>query len=193
MFDLTNEAILAKTLPNEFIAGQEYYKNRRIKSVQFNQEKRSFGATVLGTKLYTLHLKFDTAGRLDEADCTCPAGNDGWGCCKHMVAVMLLVQEKDGQGFFRELRFRQAAKDIFNFFGDRQIAVKSTVYIEPTFELTRADSSGKAGLPALKLRIGQDRLYIVKDVKKLLYCMKNNMELNFGKKFTFVPSRHEFR
>ena len=193
MFDLTHEAILARTHQNEYSAGQEYFRNRRIKSVQFNQERRTFTATILGTKLYTLHLKFDIAGRLTDTDCTCPSDNDGWGCCKHMVAVLLLIQEKDGQGFFRELRFRQAAKDIFNFFGDRQIAIKSTVFIEPTLEMIKAEGSNKIGLPALKLRIGQDKLYIVKDVKKLLYHMKNNMELNFGKKFTYVPSRHEFK
>lgn len=193
MFDLTHESILARTQQNEYNAGQEYYKNRRIKSVQYNQERRTFTATVLGTKLYTLHLKFDMSGRLENTDCTCPVDNSRWGCCRHMAAVLLLIQEKDSQGFFRELRFRQAAKDIFNFFGDRQIAIKSTVFLEPTFELTRAEDSNKVGLPALKLRIGQDRLYIVRDVKRLLYHMENNMELNFGKKFTFVPSRHEFK
>ena len=193
MFNLTNEAILAKTDQNEFTVGQEYFKSRRIKSVQYNQERRTFTATVLGTKLYTLHLKFDMTGSLSDMDCTCSTGTVGWGCCKHMVSVMLLIQEKDGQGFFRELRFRQAAKDIFNFFSDRQIVIKYPVHIEPTFELTRAEGSSKAGLPALKLRIGQDRLYIVKDVKSFLFHMENNMEMNFGKKFTFVPSRHEFK
>lgn len=193
MFDITDESIWAKTLQAEYGAGQEYYKNRRIKSVQFNQEKRTFTSTVLGTRLYTQHLRFDSAGKLAESDCTCLAGNDGWGCCKHMVAVLLLIKEKDSQGFFRELRFRQAAKDIFNFFGDRQIAVKSTVFLEPIFELTKSKESNRVGLPALKLRIGQDRLYIVKDVKKLLHCLENNMELNFGKKFTLVPARHEFK
>ncbi len=193
MFDLTYETIMARTQPDEYSAGQDYYKNRRIKSVQYNQEKRTFTATVLGNKLYTLHLKFDTAGKLTDADCSCPADNNGWICCKHMVAVFLLIQEKDSQGFFRELRFRQAAKDIFNFFGDRQITVRSAVFIEPTFELSRTEGSGKSGLPALKLRIGQDRLYVVRDIKSLLYHMENNMELSFGKKFTFVPSRHEFK
>lgn len=193
MFDLTDETILARTQQNEYISGQEYFRNRRIKSVQYNQERRTFTAAVLGTKLYTLHMKFDMGGKLTDADCTCPLDKDRWGCCKHMVAVLMLIKEKDAQGFFHELRFRQAAKDIFNLFGDRQITIKSPVFVEPTFELTRDEGSNKVGLPALKLRIGQDRLYIVKDIKRLLYHMENNMELSFGKKFTYVPSRHEFK
>lgn len=193
MFDLTPESILAKTPSNEFEAGQDYFRNKRIKSVQFNQEKRTFTSSVLGSRLYTQHLKFDVSGKLTEADCSCPVGNDGWGLCKHMVAVLLLIQEKDSQGFFRELRFRQAAKDIFNFFSDKQITIKSTVFIKPVFELTRSESGDRTLQPALKFRMGQDRLYIVKDVKRLLYHMENNLELSFGKKFTYYPSRHEFK
>lgn len=193
MFDLTRESILAKTPINEYNAGQEYFRNGRIKSVQFNQEKRTFTSTVLGSKLYTQHLTFTLTGKLSHVDCTCPVGNDGWGCCKHMAAVLLLISEKDSQGFFRELRFRQAAKDIFNLFGDRQISLKSSVYLEPTFELAKGDGTGKSLSPSLKLRIGQERLYIVKDIKRLLYYMENNLDLNFGKRFTYSPSRHEFK
>ncbi len=193
MFDLSRESILAKTRHIEYEAGQEYYKNRRIKSVQFNQDRRAFTSTVLGLELYTQHLKFDTAGKLTEADCSCPVGNDGWGLCKHMVAVMLLIHEKDSLGFFKELRFRQAAKDIFNLFSDRHISIRSAVALEPVFELNRGSSTGSPMLASLKLRIGQDRLYIVKDAKKLLLHMENNLELKYGKRFTYSPSRHEFR
>lgn len=193
MFDISNEAIQAKTQESEFVKGQEYYRNRRIKSVQYNQERRTFTATVFGSKLHTLHLKFDFDGVLTNADCTCSAGSNIYGCCRHMVAAMLLIQEKDAQGFFKELRFRQAAKDIFNFFNDRQIAIKSTIHIEPTLELSRASTATREVLPTLRLRIGQDRLYVVKDIKRLLAHIENNMELNFGKHFTFTPSQHEFK
>ncbi len=193
MFDISNEAIQAKTQESEFIKGQEYYRNRRIKSIQYNQDRHSFTATVLGSKLHTLHLKFDSDGILTNADCTCSSGSSIYGCCRHMAAVMLLIQEKDAQGFFHELRFRQAAKDIFNFFGDRQITMKSTIHIEPILELSRANTPNREVLPALRLRIGEDRLYVVKDVKRLLAHIENNMELTFGKNFTFIPSRHEFK
>ena len=193
MFDLTKESILAKTPINEYNAGQEYFKYGRIKSVQFNQEKRAFTSTVLGTKLYTQQLKFDHSGRLTEVECTCPVGNDGWGCCKHMVAVLLLIAEKDKQGFFRDLRFRKAARDIFSLFTGNQGALKSAVSIEPIFELTKSKAFGASPMRLLRLRIGENQLYFVKDIKRLLYYMENNLELKFGKKFTYAPSRHEFK
>lgn len=193
MFDLSMESILAKTQRGEFEAGREYYGSGRIKSVQFNQERRTFTSVVNDSGPQTQHMKFDTAGRLTEADCTCPVGNDGMGLCRHMVAVLLLIQDKDSKGFFRELRFRQAAKDIFNFFADRQIAIKSAVTLEPVFELSRSAGTDNTLLPSLKFRMGQEKLYVVKDVKKLLFHMENNMDLYFGKRFTYSPSRHEFK
>lgn len=193
MFDLSTESILAKTQLKEYESGQEYYKGKRIRSVQFNQEKRMFTSTVLGSKIYTQHLIFDVTGKLAEADCTCPIGNDGWGLCRHMIAVLLLIREKDEQGFFHELRFRQAAKDIFNFFSERQVSIKSAITMKPVFVLERPSGTDKSLLASLKLRIGQDRLYIVKDIKKLIYHMENNIDLYFGKRFTYSPSRHEFK
>lgn len=193
MFDLTTDSILAKASKDEYNAGQWYFRNGRIKSVQYNQEKRSFTSTVLGTRLYNQHLTFTPAGKLSQADCTCFTGDDYQSCCKHIVAVLLLILEKNKQGFFHELRFRQAAKNIFSLFGDRQITVKSPVSLEPTFELEKSGGAGRSLLRSLKLRIGQDKLYVVRDIRKLLYHKENNLEMSFGKKFTYYPSRHEFR
>ncbi len=193
MFNLTNELISAKAVENGFLTGQEYFKNNRIKSVQYNQEKRAFTSTVLGSKLHTVRLAFDPDGFLYDAQCSCPVDTNRWGICKHMVAVLLLIMEKDNQGFFRELHFRQAAKNIFSFFGDRQISIKSTVSIEPTLILEKARGINKTRLASLRFRMGQDRLYVVKNIKRLLYCMENNIELKFGKRFTYVPSSHEFK
>ena len=192
MFQLTPEAILERSSQADYSRGREYYRNRRIKAVQFNQESLTFNASVLGTKTYEVHLEFDTAGRLGVTACTCPVYNDGWSCCKHIVAVLLLIEEKDGQGFFRELRFRQAAKQIFSFFGERQSIFKTPVRLEVSYEHTKPDIHGRGSYAALSLRMGQDRLYLIKDIKKLFEYMDKNEELVLSKKFSYIPSKNEF-
>lgn len=192
MFEITPEIILERTSLASYNKGREYYRNKRIKSVQFNQEKLTFNATILGTRLYDVRLQFDSSGRLGGTDCTCPAHDSGWGCCKHIVAVLLLIEEKDGQGFFKELKFRQAAKQIFTFFNNRQSLLKTPVKLEVTFELAKSDGPGRAGCPALSLRLGQDKLYVIKDIKKLFQYMEKNEELVLSKKFTFTPLKNEF-
>jgi SNF2 family DNA or RNA helicase len=192
MFQLAPETILERASQSDYSKGREYYRNRRIKAVQFNQERLSFNASVLGTKTYEVHLDFDPAGRLGGATCTCPVYNDGWSCCKHIIAVLLLIAEKDAQGFFRELRFRHAAKQIFSFFNERQSVFKTPVRLEASFEQSKSDAYGRGGYAALSLRIGQDRLYLIRDMKKLLMCMDRNEELVLSKNFSYVPSRNEF-
>ncbi len=193
MFDITPEAIIQRASMASYNKGREYFRNRRIKSVQFNQEKLTFNASVLGTKLYNIHLSFDPVGRLDKTSCTCPAYDNGtWGCCKHIVSVLLLIEEKDRQGFFKELKFRQAARQIFSFFNTRQSILSSAIRLEVNFQLEKGGALNKTGFPSVSLRIGQDKLYVVKDVRKLLECMINNAELVLSKKFTYSPSKHEF-
>lgn len=192
MFDLTPETIIQRTSTANYNKGREYLRNRRIKSVQFNQEKLSFNATVLGSKLYKVHLSFDFAGRLDESQCSCPGYDERWGLCKHMVSVLLLIEEKDRQGFFKELKFRQAARQIFSFFNARQPLLTSTIKLEVIFHLEKGGPSHKNGFPSISLKIGPDKLYVVKDARRLLECMVNNTELNMSKKFTYSPVRHEF-
>jgi hypothetical protein len=109
-----------------------------------------------------------------------------------MDALLLLIDEKDKQGFFKELRFRQAAKQIFSFFSSKQTVLTSQVSLEVLFELPRGDAKGKAGIPWLSLRMGQEKLYLVRDIQKLMECMELNEDLVLGKKFTFSPSKHVF-
>lgn len=192
MFQLTPEAILERATQSDYSRGGDYFRNRRIKAVQFNQENLTFNASVLGTRTYEVRLEFDTAGRLGGATCTCPVYDDGWSCCKHIIAVLLLIAEKDGQGFFRELRFRQAARQIFSFFGERQSVFKTPVRLEVSYEHTKPDAHGRGSYASLSLRMGQDRLYQVKDLKKLFECMDRNEELVFSKKFSYMLSKNEF-
>ncbi|NTV91633.1 MAG: hypothetical protein HGA22_14950, partial [Clostridiales bacterium] len=228
MFNITQEMLLNLSSSEIFEQGREYYRARRIKSVQFNQDKLAFNATVLGTRLYDVRLQFEAAGRLApisaistaaspkpstetasvskpasvgsvlyscSGTCTCSdfaALVDVGGFCKHLIALLLLIEEKDKQGFFRELRFRQAAKEIFSFFGGKQAVLTSQVTTEAFFELPRNDSHGKAGIPMLSLRLGQDKLYVVKDLKRLMENIERNEDLQLGRKFTCSPSRHVF-
>ena len=191
MFNISPEVILQNSSLNQYNKGKEYLRNRRIKSVQFNQEKLVFTATVLGTQLYKIHLHFNPEGNLESADCKCKEHEDGTGYCRHIIAVLLLIDSKDKQGFFKELKFRQAARHIFNFFQKKQSFVKSTVKVEPFLEIYRS-TVYKAYHASLSLRMGEERLYIVKNVKKFLECMEQSTELVFGKNFTYEPSRCEF-
>lgn len=193
MFQITPEMIIERSSQGSYKKGGEYYRAGRIKAVQFNQEKLSFDAKIMGTRKYDVALHFDANGELTDAGCSCPAYASSPGYCKHIVAVLLLIEEKDRQGFFKELKFRQAARHIFSFFQNRPVVVKTPVELEATFEYNRESRQADSIYPSLSLRMGLEKLYIVKNIKSLLESIEKNIEIQFGSKFAFDPARHGFK
>ncbi|HHW70479.1 MAG TPA: hypothetical protein GX392_03940, partial [Clostridiales bacterium] len=47
-------------------------------------------------------------------------------------------------------------------------------------------------MPALSLRMGINRLYVVKNMKEMLYALKRGEPIEYGKNFTFSPTTQYF-
>ena len=65
--------------------------------------------------------------------------------------------------------------------------MKSAVSIEPIFELTKSKAFGASPMRLLRLRIGENQLYFVKDIKGC-FTMENNLELKFGEIYICPPA-----
>lgn len=192
MFQITPEVLLEKSTPLTVRRGSDYFRENRIKSIQFNQEKLSFDASVLGTRHYNIHVHFAADGKLNDVSCTCSDFEKNYGYCKHIVAVLLFIRDREKQGFFSELKFRQAAKHIFSFFQNRADGARLPVTLEYTLELGKGEMPGSGTFCALRLRMGDEKLYIVRNARKLFECMEAGEELEFGKKFVFDPAVYGF-
>ncbi len=194
MFKITNEVIVQNCSHMVFNKGNDYYLQHKIKGISFNYDKMSFDATVLGTRKYNVQANFNHNGEFQRAICTCTAFESKWGICKHAVAVLFAIREKDKEGFFDDLLSKQVAKNIFGFFNSKTSILKKAVNLEIIYELKKE----KVGLrmisySSLMLRIGQERLYIVKDIKNLFDSIVKNEEVHFGKEFSFDPALHDFQ
>jgi SNF2 family DNA or RNA helicase len=68
---------------------------------------------------------------------------------------------------------------------------KVNLVVEPALT---AKFNGRTGslIVSLSLRIGEDKLYVVKNMEQFLWAVEEKKELVFGKKFTFDPWRHGF-
>lgn len=192
MFKLSAESVLEKSNRLAFKKGSRYLFSGRIKSVQFNQENSSFNAVILGTRLYNVSAAFSLEGELANFQCSCPDFDSGSGLCKHLVCLLLFIQEKDRQGFFRQLKFRQAAKQIFNFFQLRPAVARKSVRLEAGFQYDGNDRRHKGCCASMSLKIGVDRLYTVRNIKEFLYSLEKGEEITFGKYFSFDPAMHTF-
>lgn len=193
MFYLTKKDI-KDMATNEltFIRGEKYYLEDRVKRFFFDERAFAFFAEVEGSYDYTVKAAFDRDGYLDKAVCDCPAYNEYWGYCKHITAVLLKVLEKDFKRESKYLREDEAAKNILDFFSYKEAPQKTPVNIELTYEFFRS-GYGLVNDTYLSMRIGEDKLYVVKNIKKLIRSIKTNEAIYYGKEFTFDPQIHCFK
>ncbi|TCO79409.1 DEAD/DEAH box helicase [Marinisporobacter balticus] len=197
MFHITNNEILdISSNQNTFIKGKNYYLAKKVKTLEFDKKKSGFYATVLGTRNYRVKVYFDADGNFDDASCTCPAYDQYWGYCKHIVAVLFEVKERNKQGGFKHLNVLQSqevAKGILNFFHYKQSDIKVPVALEITYEFERDPYNHAEKASYFSLRIGENKLYMVKSIKKLIESIEKKEELYFGKEFTLDPKKHTFK
>ncbi len=194
MFQISKDSLYYLSTPLKFKKGMEYYKANRVKAVSFNEELMLFDATVVGTRPYNVQIQFSREGHLKNYSCSCPDNTKSESCCKHITAVLLLIRSKDEQGFFNSASQKKAAKEIFEFFSSKSASMKTPVKVEYTLELLKTKPSNiKRGPSAvLTMKIGLERLYILRNVGELLDSIKNEKELVYGKGFSFDPAVHSF-
>ncbi len=195
MFKISKDTIYYLSTPMRFKKGMDYFRDKRIKSLSFNQDMLLFDSTVLGTRPYNVQAQFAKSGNLTDYSCTCSDFEKTGKGCKHIAAVLFLIKEKDEQGFFNSSVQKKAAKDIFQFFSDKGSGVKLPINVEYNLEIiSRRFSIPKKGpIASLSLRIGTDRFYVVRNVRQMLESLKTGTELIFGKGFTFDPAIYGFK
>lgn len=153
----------------------------------------SFHAIISGTKKYIVTAEFDSDGGFSKGTCTCPAYDEYWGCCKHIIAVLYEIKDRDGKGEYASIKSNEIAKNILDYFRYKQTDVKTPVQLEITYEFEPNQYTSIENASFISLRIGENKLYVVKSIKKLLESIESKQELQFGKGFTFDPKIHNFK
>ena len=191
MLNITDSEILELcSTKATFIKGKEYYINKRVRMLDFDKRRNKIRAIVAGSENYRIEIELDSRGHFEDATCTCPAYEEYWGYCKHIVAVLSTVVEKSNRGDFNNPD--KDSTDILSFFRYKQSDVKIPVEVEVNYEFSphtiNADVSS-----FLSLRMGEGKLYVVKNMKKFFEAVEKGQQLEFGKEFTFDPRRHSFK
>lgn len=175
-----------------FIRGEKYYLENRVKRFFFDEGAYTFFAEVEGSYDYTVKATFDRDGYLENAVCDCPAYTEYWGYCKHITAVLLKILEKNFKKEYNYIKEDEAAKNILDFFSYKEAPRKMPINIEITYEFIR-NGYGLLNDTYLSMKIGEEKLYVVKSIKNLIKSIKTNDTIYYGKEFTFDPKLHCFR
>jgi len=166
-------------------AGYEYYLEDAVHKLEQREEK-SFWAQVRGQFLYDVVITFSRNGELKYTDCDCPAFAKYPGYCKHIVATLFEILER------QSLESRPAT-------GSVQVGREMLALLEEEdgpetrreLQLEVSLDKRRTGI-AVSMKIGEDRLYVLKDFREFFAAMASGQALYFGKQFTYEPRWHKF-
>lgn len=182
--------------------GVEYYNGGRILNIKMKQAEKKFHATVFGKKLYNVQAEFDNNWDVKKASCTCEAFHNYNGICKHVVATLtyirnnVIISEKERKENIKKKSIEKAYRLYENFstnkFEDDEQKSQLQLEVELIFEKDYTREDINLYRMNVTLKMGIDRLYVVKDIKKVFEAIDNNEIYEFGKLFIFDPEVHEF-
>lgn len=188
---LTDKEILNLAANNiVYQTGVYYAQMERVSHLLFDPEERLIKASVTGKSLYTVQVFLKRDGSVRTYECSCPAYRRYSGACKHVIAVLKIVQDEMPETE-RSLKVqKRAGLEFLTFFNNRS---HENYREELTMELALQIQLGKRTTAQLQLKLGLQRLYVVKDIGEFLHYLKEEQPLEFGKQFTLEPLRQAFK
>ena len=158
--------------PEEFEAARATYRRGGVREIQRTPEYLVYSVDGLHqfVRLY-------------------PDGRGKCGCgkaplCRHLGAAMIAASESGAMRAMQELRARDRAGALM---AAMEGALPETVILrlEPDIRMNGTDMQ-------LGLRIGQDRLYVIRSIPDFLAAMHGGSSISFGKGFTYFPAWMRF-
>ena len=117
--------------------------------------------------------------------CSCETFEGTHRPCRHVVAAMLLAHGSGTVEEARRRRARQAADELMSAM-EPALPMDSPIQIEWTLQVIGAAQTGER--LRLAMRVGQDRLYVVRSIAQFLKAIEEKTTLVFGKGFTYQPT-----
>ena len=179
-----------------YTKGCNYFYGGRVVEFTYDEASNDFHALVRGEYDYAVDVAFDDANVLSGYYCECPASRSYDGACKHVVAVLKTIQKYWGKYYGNdEARLPQGVRNLMAFFAQevdtREPASRQhlEVILRPTLRI----ASSYGTLPQLEFTIGtRERMYVLKDIKKLIDAQVSGREIHYGKNFIYKPYEMSF-
>ena len=166
----------------EYAAGEMMYKNGGVRVRE--QSASLLKYVVAGTPPREVVFAPD-----EPAICSCAAFTET-GACRHVVAATLMAQET---GALEEMLRQKAAASAPLLMNAMDSALEDggTLRMEITLMFESVSHRRK---PKVKigLRVGEERLYVVRSIPAMIDAVDNGLSIEFGKGFTFQPEWMHF-
>lgn len=186
-----------------FKKGQELYKHGKVIDMEVTSENSRF----YNFKIYKIDAWVDS-GDKDEYNaeiifndrsgfmnvkCDCENlhnANVNRTFCHHVVAVLLKYSKESANPQVKNLNAVRAERLVRELKNNMEL--DSDIKRELNLEVRYCYDKINPITSSLELRVGFERLYMIKNIKDFLRALEIGEDLEFGKGFTFKPSQHKF-
>ena len=172
-FDLMNMLRLKERLgEEEFDSARTLYRRGAVREL-----RRSGDCILYSVAGLNNYVRVYPTGRVE---CPCPQGP----LCRHAGAALIDASESGALRALQEAHARERAGELLSAM-EGALPECTVVRLEP--EVRMSGFSMRIGL-----RIGQDRLYVIRSIPEFLLSLRSGEALSFGKGFTFFPAWMRF-
>lgn len=176
-----------------FFRGKQYFNDGKIIRALRDENTGYILGLVKGTQYYKVEVGFDADGGLTHTHCSCPAFSKYSGDCKHVIAFLTYIKSSHFPTIITQNKDEKAVLNLINSFSYEDEKDKIPVNIEYNYEFSYNSFDGMEKSSFLNLRMGEDKLYVVKSIRKFFESLENEKEIVFGKHFTFNPYINTFK
>jgi len=190
-FNISEQQIL-DLVDNDLVykKGFSYYTAGRVRSFIFSPDKGLVNANVIGGLRYAVQVAFEKDSSVRSYRCSCPAFTDHPRACKHVIAVLKAAQQKLPAAWVDPVVPNRVVEDLLEVFSNHDQEIPQE---EVTLVVELQIIPGHRVSAQMQLKLGLQRLYVVKDIEQFICSVKTGRSLDFGKQFTFEPSCQSFK
>ncbi len=201
MVQLTEQRIRSLYSDTFFKRGKHYFQTGRVQDVTYVPEKQIWRAKVTGSRTYNTRVIIQEDGISDF--CDCPA-YPTHGQCKHICATLLAIRHqqemdkprKPDRSFFEKRSSNNPryakADSLIGFFGSAGTFSYNKYPLQVDYTLSALKSTAGKETFDIQLRVGENRLYVVKDIREFLNAIAVKKEMEVSSAFTYQPEAHTF-
>lgn len=177
--------------PSHLEDGLELQKKEHVTNLHFKNKEKSIQADVVDHVPYHTTIRFNQQNGIASYSCECEESKYLNGACKHIIATLKQAQELIDESRRSQVEMDRTLNEILNCFADpilSETIIKQPIKVEIHLQLNK-HSGRPIGLFSLK--VGLDKMYVVKNIREFLQAFEFNEEIEYGKNFTLYPEYHE--
>lgn len=202
--DINEDIIRKNTDKGTYKRGTDYYLSNKVKDIDVEiKEREDYTETKITSNVeslnyaqYKVDVSFDNIDFFISYNCECSDYSYGHygqpNMCKHVVATLLkyFYEKEQIIKVKKMVKTSNLIKQITKNLGGVQRS-RSYLNVDIKYEHESNSDSKKS---FVSLKVGEDKQYVVKNIKEFFNCYNKSFEsMEFGKKFTYNPFIHSFK